>query len=68
MLASAVKRAVEPPNMEDASCSHRRMDRPEPSRPPRKRNWRRLATNAAAEKQPKARAVPTKAVTRILQP
>ena len=52
--------------MEAANCSQRRMERAEESKPPRYRYSLRLAIMAAAEKHPKAIAVPTNAVTRIL--
>ncbi|GER50594.1 transmembrane protein 252 [Striga asiatica] len=64
---SNLKRPIEPPKIEDAKCNHRRMERPEESRPPRYRNSLRLATMAAAEKEAKAKAQPTKAPTRMLQ-
>lgn len=54
------------PKMEVANCSQRRMERPDESRPPRYRYSLRLAMMAAPEKHPKAIAVPTNAVTRIL--
>ena len=59
--------AVEPPKIAEAKCSHRRTLRPEDSKPPRQRYSLRLANIAAAEKQPNASAVPTKAVTKILE-
>lgn len=64
---SNLKKAMEPPKIEAAKCSHKRMERPEESRPPRYKNSRRLAIMAAAEKQPKATAQPTKALTTMLQ-
>ena len=54
------------PKIEAANCSQRRMERPDESRPPRYRYSLRLAMMAAPEKHPKAIAVPTKTVTRIL--
>lgn len=54
------------PKIEVANCSQRRMERPDESRPPRYRYSLRLAMMAAPEKHPKAIAVPTNAVARIL--
>ena len=54
------------PKIEVANCSQRRIERPDESRPPRYRYSLRLAMMAAPEKHPKAIAVPTKTVTRIL--
>ena len=54
------------PKIEVANCSQRRIERPDESRPPRYRYSLRLAMMAAPEKHPKAIAVPTNAVTRIL--
>jgi len=34
-LTSNLKRAADPPKMEDAKCSHRRMERPDESKPPK---------------------------------
>lgn len=45
--------------MEDAKCNQRRMDNPEETKPPRYRYSLRLATKAAPEKHPKAKAVAT---------
>lgn len=59
--------AVDPPNNEEAKCNQKRMERPEERTPPKYRYSLRLANIAAAEKQPKATAVPTKALTRMLQ-
>lgn len=59
--------AAEPPKIAEAKCSHNRMLRPEESKPPRYRYSLRRANMAAREKQPKATAVPTKALTKILE-
>lgn len=59
--------ATELPKRKDANLTHIRMERPEPKKPPRYMYSRRLATSAAIEKQVNDTAVPTKAVTRILQ-
>lgn len=67
LLTSNLKMAAEPPKIEDAKCSHNRMLRPEESRPPRYRYSLRLANMAANEKQLNASAVPTKALTKILE-
>lgn len=63
---SKLKVAVEP-KTEAAKLSHTRIERPEDSRPPKYKKSLRLATVAAAEKHPKARAVPPKADTSMLQ-
>jgi hypothetical protein len=61
-----MKLLVEWPKMDVANCSQSRIDRPEESRPPRYMYSLRLAMMAAQEKQPKAMAVPTNPVTRML--
>lgn len=58
---------TEPLKIEDANCSQNSIERPEERRPPRYKYSLRLATMAAAEKQPKANAQPTKAPTTMLQ-
>jgi hypothetical protein len=45
--------------MEEAKCNHIRMDNPEETKPPRYKYSLRLATKAAPEKHPKAKAVAT---------
>jgi len=57
-----LKRAVEPPKMEEAKCNQRRMDNPEETKPPRYRYSLRLATKAAPEKHAKAKDVATNAL------
>nr|GMC80921.1 40S ribosomal protein S14 [Ipomoea batatas]GMC80922.1 40S ribosomal protein S14 [Ipomoea batatas]GMC85253.1 40S ribosomal protein S14 [Ipomoea batatas] len=59
--------AIEPPKMEDANCNQNSRERPDESRPPRYRYSLRLATMAAAEKQPNTKAQPTNAPTRMLK-
>lgn len=63
---SNLKNAMEPPKIADAKCNQKSMASPDESRPPRYKNSLRLATIAAAEKQPKATPQPTKAPTRML--
>lgn len=58
---------MEPPKMEDASCNQQRRETPDERSPPRYKYSLRLATMAAAEKQPKATAQPTKAPITMLQ-
>lgn len=53
--------------MEEAKCNQNRMERPDERRPPRYKYSLRLATMAAAEKQPNATAHPTKAPITMLQ-
>ncbi len=60
-----MKTAAKPPKIAEAKCSQRRMVRPEESTPPR--YSLRLANIAATKKQANANAVPTKAVTKILE-
>ena len=59
--------AVEPPKIAEAKCSYRKMLRPEESKKPSYRYSLRPASVAAAEKEPNATEVPTKAVTKILE-
>lgn len=65
-LTSNLKIVVDPPNIEEAKFNQKRMERQEERTPPKYRNSLRLANIAATEKQPKATAVPTKALTRML--
>lgn len=62
LLTSNLKRAVEPPKMEEAKCNQRRMDNPEETKPPRYRYSLRLETKAAPEKHAKAKEVATNAL------
>lgn len=64
---SNLKTAMEPPKMEDAKCNQKRRETPDERRPPRNKYSLRLANMAAAEKQPKTTAQPTKAPSTMLQ-
>lgn len=64
---SNLKTAMEAPKMEDAKCNQKRRETPDERRPPRYKYSLRLANMAAAEKQPKTRAQPTKAPSTMLQ-